>query len=66
MRGREKYTKKRAEFCKLAMTDTKQAAEKLRVMAKGLDNCKNTGDIIFALEEIFLVSERTIFNDLKK
>jgi hypothetical protein len=56
----------RSKFCQLAMTDKKRAAEKLRVMAIGLENCRNTSDIIYSLTQIFGVSERTVFNDLKK
>lgn len=66
MKGRDKYIKKRAAFCKMAMADQKQAADELRVMAKGLENCRNTSDVINALTVIFAVSERTVFNDLVK
>jgi len=66
MKGREKYIKKRSDFCKLAMTDKKKAATQLRSMASGLENCRNTSDIINALCTIFAVSERTVFNDLVK
>jgi len=56
----------REKFCKLAMTDRGKAANQLRDMATGLENCRNTSDIIKALTEIFAVSERTVFNDLVK
>lgn len=56
--------KQREKFCKLAMSDTKKAADQLRDMALGLENCRNTSDTIKALTEIFAVSERTVFNDL--
>lgn len=55
---------KRAKFVQMAIQDPERAAKELRYMAEGLGNCKNTSDIIFALEEIFCVSERTIFRDL--
>ena len=56
--------KQRAQFCKLSMRDPKAAADILRSMADGLENCRNTTDTIIALRAIFSVSERTIFNDL--
>ena len=56
----------RSKFCKLAMTDKRKAANQLRDMATGLENCRNTSDVIKALCEIFAVSERTVFNDLVK
>lgn len=58
--------KQREKFCKLAMSRPKEAAAQLRVMATGLENCRNTSDTIRALCEIFAVSERTVFNDLAK
>jgi len=60
---REKYIKQRAQFCKTALLSPKKAAEELRDMATGLENCKQTADIVEALKNIFAVSERTIFND---
>lgn len=61
---RDKYIKERSDFCKLAFNNPKEAATKLRSMATGLENCRNTSDTIYALMSIFAVSERTIFNDL--
>jgi hypothetical protein len=55
---------KRSKFVRTAIQDPGKAARELTEMAKGLENCKNTSDIIFALCEIFCVSERTIFRDL--
>ena len=66
MACREKYIKQRAAFCQLALKDKKQAAKYLKDLATGLENCRNTTDIIEALKVIFCVSERTIFNDLSK
>jgi hypothetical protein len=63
---RDKYIKQRSQFCKLALKDSKQAASRLRDMAAGLENCRTTSDTIYALCNIFAVSERTIFNDLVK
>lgn len=63
---RVKEIKNREKFCKLAMIDKNKAASQLRDMATGLENCRNTSDIINALTEIFAVSERTVFNDLRK
>lgn len=56
----------RATFCQLAISKPKEAASQLRDMATGLENCRNTSDVIKALTEIFAVSERTVFNDLVK
>lgn len=64
--NRDKYIKERSKFCKLAIEDKKKAAEQLRTMATGLENCRNTSDTINALCEIFKISERTVFNDLVK
>jgi hypothetical protein len=61
---REKYIKQRERLCKIAMQNPKKAAEELRLLAVGLENCRNTSDTINALCQIFAVSERTIFNDL--
>lgn len=56
--------KQRAIFCQGALADNKMAAKKLRDMATGLENCNNTSDVIYALQSILYVSERTIFRDL--
>jgi len=66
MANRKKYINKRSNFCQLAMQDQKKAANELRSLATGLENCRNTSDVINALCEIFQVSERTIFRDLLK
>jgi len=66
MAKREKNIIKRSKFCQLALKDHKQAAAQLRTLATGLENCRNTTDIIKALCEIFAVSEQTICNDLMK
>lgn len=63
---RDKNIKIRSQFCKLAVQNNKVAASQLRDLATGLENCRNTSDIINALCQIFAVSERTIFNDLVK
>lgn len=63
---REKQIKIRSQFCKLALKNPRQAAQELRTLAVGLENCRTTSDIINALTQIFAVSERTIFNDLIK
>jgi len=63
---RDIQIQQRAKFCKLALTKPKEAATELRDLATGLENCKNTADIVQALKTIFAVSERTIFNDFIK
>lgn len=64
MAKREKYIKIRSEFCQLAISDPAKAANQLRDLATGLENCRNTSDTVNALCQIFAVSERTVFNDL--
>lgn len=66
MAKRDKNIEKRSKFCKIAISDPKKAAKQLRDMATGLENCRNTSDVINALTQIFAVSERTVFNDLIK
>lgn len=66
MAKRDKQIQKRVEFSRLALNDSGKAANKLRDLATGLENCRNTCDVIQALSEIFAVSERTISNDLSK
>lgn len=55
--------KARQRFCKLALSDQRLAAVELRDLALGLENCKNTQDVVEALKNIFAISERTIFRD---
>jgi len=64
MACRKKFIDKRTRLCQLALKDNKAAARELKDLATGLENCRNTSDIVRALCEIFAVSERTIFNDL--
>jgi len=61
-----KCTKKRQEFIKRVIDDPKKGAEELRELAIGLENCKDTYDVIFALSEMLYLSERTITNDYKR
>ncbi len=61
----QKLRQKRINFIKLAVKDKKKAAKQLRLMAKGLENTKNFSDTIYALTQIFGISERTIFRDLQ-
>ena len=56
----------RAKFCQLALQNPKKAADKMRDLATGLENCRNTSDIVNALKVIFDVSERTILRDIVK
>ena len=55
---------KRKKFVQKAFNDPKLAADELRSMADGLEECKNTSDLIFALTEILFVSDSTIFRDI--
>ena len=62
---RKKYIKIRSAFCKKAISNPQEAAQELKDIAIGLENCRNTNDTIYALCRIYAVSERTIYNDLK-
>jgi hypothetical protein len=64
MKRNEKLRMIRINFVKLAIQDPKKAGEKLMLMGKGLKNTNNCSDVIFALTQIFGVSEKTIFRDL--
>lgn len=66
MAKRDSQIKKRSAFCQLALKDQGKAAKELRDLATGLENCRNTSDVINALSSILHVSERTIFRDLLK
>jgi len=59
-----KCTEKRKEFVKRIIDNPIKGAKELRDLATGLENCKNTYDVIFALSEMLFLSERTIRNDL--
>jgi hypothetical protein len=61
---RGKYIEQRARFCQLALKDNKAAAKELRLMATGLEHCRNTSDVVAALCSIFAISERTVFRDI--
>lgn len=65
MKRNKKLQKNRINFVKLAINDKKKAAKELKELAKGLENTKNVSDTIYALTQIFGVSERTILRDLK-
>ena len=54
----------RVEFVKLAIKDPKKAAKNLNELAEGLGNTKSMNDTVFALTQIFGVSEKTIMRDL--
>ena len=62
----KKLIKKRAYFVKLAMNDKSKAARELREIAYSLGYAKTKPDIIYALSQIFCVSERTIKRDLQE
>lgn len=57
---------KRASFAKLAINNKSKAAKELREQGYALGYAKNNSDIIYALSQIFCVSERTIMRDLTK
>lgn len=56
----------RQKFVKEAIDNPKLAANELKSMAIGLENCKNSQDVIYALTQILYISDQTIMNDYKK
>lgn len=66
MAKRDNNIKIRARFCKLALQNQNEAAKELKDLAIGLENCRNTSDIIKALSQIFAISEKTVLRDLLK
>lgn len=58
--------KKRANFIKICFDNPKKGADILRNLAIGLENCRNSKDVNFALQEILFKSESTIWNDYAK
>jgi len=63
---RDTYINSRAKFCQKAIKNPQNAASDLRDLATGLENCRNSSEIIFALSEIFRVHEITIERDLTR
>lgn len=59
----DKYLR-RMNFARLAVNNPKKAANLLRSWARGLENCKNTADVIYALAQILFLSTRTIERDI--
>jgi len=64
MNKNSKLLKQRVDFNQTAITDPKKAANKLRSLAYSLEKTKNTSDVIFALSQIFCISERTVMRDI--
>jgi hypothetical protein len=59
--NRDNFLKqKRTKFVQLTDTNPQKAALELHEMATALGNCKKMSDKIFALSQIFCVSESTI------
>lgn len=58
--------KTRKDFCKMAIDNPSQAANKLREEAALLDRCKKVTDITSTLCNVFFISERSVYRDLKK
>lgn len=55
----------RERLVKLAIQSPEKAAAELKAMAAALSECKSTSDTVFALSEIFCVSEVTIYRDFR-
>lgn len=64
MNRNESLLTKRKKFVKLANENPQKASELLQQEALALNKCKNTSDVLFALSQIFCVSEATITKDL--
>lgn len=60
----KKLIKTRVAFNQAAITDPKAAAIRLRSIADSLEETRNFSDTIYALSQLFCVSERTIIRDL--
>ena len=56
----------RAKEIQIGFNDPKKLARILELKALALLNCKDTSSTIRALKLIYCISERMIFNDLKK
>lgn len=56
----------RIRFVKIAMHNSGVAAKELRDLADALEQCNTKEDKVFALSEIFGVTERTILRDLSQ
>lgn len=64
---RDEYLKnKRKEFVKLCIQDNEKAAQELHNLADALSKCNKMRDQVFALSQIFCVSEVTIERDLRE
>lgn len=64
MKSEEIY-EARIAFVHLAFSNPEMAAKKLHSLANALANCRKSKDVVYALEEILFIKERTIYNDLK-
>lgn len=65
MRKNGQLAKKRADFVKKCVNNPLEGAKELHEKANGMENCRTTEDIYFALNEILYLSERTIDRDVK-
>lgn len=54
----------RIKLVQVAFNDPKKGAKILEDLAKGLANTKTAKDTVFALSQIFGVSEKTILRDI--
>ena len=64
MRRNKNLKKLRIDFVKLSVNNPKEGGKKLKELAKGLENTKTMSDTVYALTQIFGVSEKTIMRDL--
>lgn len=64
MQRNPELVKKRAMFVKLTIESPEKAVKELHELANALLNCKHTEDKLFALSQIFCVSEQTVEKDL--
>ena len=64
MKRNKKLKKLRIIFVKLSVNNPKEGGKRLRELAKALENTKNITDTVYALTQIFGVSEKTIMRDL--
>lgn len=64
MRRDIELKKIRIRFVQKAVNNPKEAEKELIQIAKGLGNTKNMSDTVYALTQIFGVSQKTIMRDL--
>jgi len=66
MRKDAKLNELRKGFIRQSFNNPRLAANQLRTIATGLENCRTAKDINYALQHILFLSERTIYGEYCK